>query len=280
MPEPDELPTMPPPPRAAPSGLRWAGSSPAGYRPASPPAERPPSEPEPPGEGADLTVRLASPVPAPQAPAPQGSSVTEQLPALAGGPKAESRSRRRWWYVVAAVAVLAALAAALAIALPRLDRSGAGKVSPPSDLSSMLSSLSSADRLTRQAVNIACAGPASPGLRQPAVSDLDQAEASDRAVLSSLEAGRARLSTWPAATPLLGPIARVARASLAVEGDYQAWVSDLEATGCFSAPRNDLNYERAQLATSSQSSATGQLARLWSPVARRYGLRPNAVLPL
>jgi hypothetical protein len=181
--------------------------------------------------------------------------------------------------VVAAVAVFAALAAALAIALPRLDRSGARKVSPPSDLASMLSSLSSADRLTRQAVNIACAG-ASPGSRQPAVSDLDQAEASDRAVLSSLEAGRARLSTWPAAAPLLGQVARVARASLAVEGDYRAWVSDLEATGCFSAPRNDLNYERARLATSSQSSATGQLARLWAPLARRYGLRPNAVPPL
>ena len=274
MPEPDELPTMPPPPRAAPSGLRWAGSSPPGHRPASRPTERLPLGPEPPAGGADLTVPLS------QVPASQVSSVTEQMPALAEGPQPGPRPRRRWLYVVAAVVVIAALAAvALAVVLPRLDKAGAGKASPSADLSSMLSSLSGADRLTRQAVNVACAG-TSPGSRQPAVSDLDQAEASDRAVLSSLDAGRARLSTWSAATPLLGPIAQVARDSLAVEVYYQAWVSDLEATGCFSAPRNDLHYEQAQMATSSQAAAAGQLARVWAPVARRYRLRPSAVLPL
>lgn len=294
MPEPDELPTLPPPPRAAPTGLRWAGSSsPPGHRPAprqSRPTERLPFAPEPPGERADPTVPLASPVPASQGPASQGpglqgpvsqaSSVTQRLPTLAEGPQPAPRPRRRWSYVVAAVAALAALAAvALAVVLPRLDKAGAGKATPSADLSSMLSSLSGADRLTRLAVDAACAA-TSPGPRQPAVSDLDQAEASDRAVLSSLDAGRARLATWPAATPLLGPIAQVARASLAVEGDYQAWVSDLEATGCFSAPRNDLNYEQAQIAASSQSAAAGQLARVWAPLARRYGLRPSAVIPL
>ena len=311
MPDPDELPTLPPPPRGAPAGLRWAGSAAAGRAPVPPPApgsadpspgpvpvephEGPapapsplgPSQPLvgpvlPPPRGAVAPTAILPTVPVP-AMAASSSSVaepaTEPLPPLTEGLPAPSH---RWRYVVAVLA--AGLAAALVAAglVFVLHKSATGhrrEPSVPVAFSQLLTSLSGADLLARQAVIGACQE-TGPGARKSAASQLERAEARDRAVLSTLGAGKARLASWSVASALLGRVAQVAEDSLAAEGDYASWLADLEATGCYSAPRNDLYYRRALVAVSAQVLATSKLLSAWLPVARRYGLSRSAFASL
>ncbi|HXW81815.1 MAG TPA: hypothetical protein VEJ84_20085, partial [Acidimicrobiales bacterium] len=57
---------------------------------------------------------------------------------------------------------------------------------------------------------------------------------------------------------------RAATASLQAEQGYTAWVDDLQATGCYCAPTNDVHYLGAQAAQAMAASAQGQLAAMWA----------------
>ncbi len=204
---------------------------------------------------------------------------TEPLPTVAEGLPLPGHRRR---YVVAALAagLVAALVAAGLVLVFRQRATGHRREAPvPVAFSQLLSSLSGADLLVRQAVDGACQE-TGPGARKSAANQLERAETRDRTVLSTLDAGKARLASWPVASALLGRVAQVAEDSLAAEGDYASWLADLEATGCYSAPRNNLYYRRALGAVSAQALATSELLSAWLPVARRYGLNRSAFASL
>ena len=204
---------------------------------------------------------------------------TEPLPPLAEGLPAPSH-RRRYVVAVLAAGLVAALVAAGLVLVFHKRATGHRREAPvPVAFSQLLTSLSGADLLARQAVNGACQE-TGPGARKSAASQLERAEARDRAVLSTLNAGKARLASWSVASALLGRVAQVAEDSLAAEGDYASWLADLEATGCYSAPRNNLYYRRALVAVSAQVLATSKLLSAWLPVARRYGLSRSAFASL
>ena len=306
MPDPDELPTLPPPPRGAPPGLRWASLRATGRLPVVPPAPGTPERPsaaEPParsgpdGSPAGLRQPVGGPVPPPPpaVAAPGALSPTVRLPVAvptssvgpgtevlaplaAGRPPA---GRRRQHLVAALVAGLAVALAAggLALALSKGGHPQRREPTDPAAISQLVTSLSGADLLARQAVSDACVE-AGPGPRPRAVSRLEQAEARDRAVLATVDAGKARLTSWPVASGLLGPVAQVAEDSLVAEGDYASWLAGLEATGCYSAPRNNLYFERALVAVTAQVLATRKLLSAWLPVARHYGLSRSAFTSL
>ncbi len=299
MPDPDELPTLPPPPRGAPAGLRWAGSATSrrAHVPSPAPggAEPPPGPVEPPaGPGAARSPLgpsqpLGGPVPPPPlgAVAPTANLPTVPVPAMARSSVAEPATEplppwteglpapsHRWRYVVAVLAAglaAALVAAGLVLVLHKSANGHRRQLPVPVAFSQLLTSLSGADLLARQAVNGACQE-TGPGARKSAASQLERAEARDNAVLSTLDAGKARLASWSVASALLGRVTEVAEDSLAAEGDYASWLADLEATGCYSAPRNNLYYRRALVAVSAQVFATRKLLSAWLPVARRYGL--------
>ena len=59
----------------------------------------------------------------------------------------------------------------------------------------------------------------------------------------------------------MAELGQATAASLKVDEDYAAWLVDLQATGCFSAPTNDLHY----VAATEAAPAAAQLTRA-SPV--------------
>jgi cysteine synthase len=91
----------------------------------------------------------------------------------------------------------------------------------------------------------------------------------DRSVLSLLAANGARLTTVPEGTALVSLLRQVARASAAADASYAAWVKDLEATGCYSAPTNDLYYQRATHESVTAATALKRVDALWATVGGR-----------
>lgn len=248
-PEPDEPPTMPPPPAPRQAGLRWA----------TPPAVRRP--------------RIVPAVPSP------GFPPTRPLPQVETPPPGRHRKLPFMLGLVLAAAVVAAgLVLALGTAPSgQSPRRGVTHLAPPLVFEDLLHSLSGAGALAGRAVAQACqeTGPQS-GARQVLVSDLGRAAAEDRTVLSTLSASRARLVIWSdgAGAKLFGSMETLAGASLIAAGDYKAWLLDLQSTGCYSAPENNLHYERASGASLAEERAAEHLAAVWAPVARRYHLNP------
>jgi hypothetical protein len=94
----------------------------------------------------------------------------------------------------------------------------------------------------------------------------------DRTVLSLLAANGARLTTVADSTALVSLLGQVARASAAADASYALWVKDLEATGCYSAPTNDLYYQKAERESTTAESALKRVDALWD----QAGGRPTA----
>jgi hypothetical protein len=252
----DDLPTMPPPPARRQDGLRWA-SHPGVRRTRAAPV---------------LRAQARS------APLPPTSRLP-QVPSSRPGP----RRRLAGAFGVALAAAVAAASLVLALGpgrkhLPAHLAVPVAKLAPPLAFEQLIGSLSGADRLAARALAGACqvSAPAS-SARQALVTDLARAASSDRAVLSSLSASKRRLASWPASPTLWGWTATAALASLTVVGYDEAWLSDLQATGCYSDPANNLHYELAAGASAALSRAVSQLAEAWSPLARRYHLNPMKV---
>ncbi len=53
-------------------------------------------------------------------------------------------------------------------------------------------------------------------------------------------------------------------AELTVDQDDQGWLQDLQATGCYSAPTNDIHYRAAGLDAPAAAGADTRLADAWA----------------
>jgi hypothetical protein len=59
---------------------------------------------------------------------------------------------------------------------------------------------------------------------------------------------------------------------LSADQGYEAWLEDLQATGCYGAPTNDIHYHAATAASMAASVAKQRVVLIWAGVASRYGL--------
>jgi hypothetical protein len=62
-------------------------------------------------------------------------------------------------------------------------------------------------------------------------------------------------------------------ASVQADAGYRAWLEDLQATGCYSAPTNDVHYRAATAASLVAGQAEEELAAGWAGIASRSHLR-------
>jgi len=296
----DELPTLPPPPVEGPVGLRWANPGPkaaarlATSRPASP-VRRPQAAgntlpprlpPEPPKGGSYTTPTL--PLPSLRGGAPQAVPVSPSgpragtLPRVEGGDgtKGFLRRGRRRWLVAAGATVAAAAAAAAALAtLATSAQRSSGALGPAEAFASLVVALSHADTAAQTAAAGACpvSAPAS-ARRQRVLYALQGSEAAAQGVLAKMAAEKATLLGWPPGRTLYGELASVARLALEKDAQVRAWLVDLQATGCYSAPGNNWFHQQALLAAVGERAASQRLAGTWRPLARRYHLKsPDAI---
>jgi hypothetical protein len=264
----EELPTVPPP--GSPGGgrlaLRWSTTAFA-------------ARPGPPRTGYPGDVAVTDVLPVTAAPA---TDPTAALPAGGvhpGGPpltpatgaeRDEGRRRSRGTRVTLAtgLVILVAAGVVLAVAAP-------WSATPQRAFGRLLATVASARALTGQAAGRAClvSAPASPA-RAALVAELSRAVALDEPVVAVLSApgSRSRFG-FPGAGPLVADLRTVASTAVSVARLDRSWLEDLQATGCYSAPTNDLHYMEAQRASAGAQAAAADLARRWSAVAAGRGLR-------
>jgi hypothetical protein len=128
--------------------------------------------------------------------------------------------------------------------------------------------------LVRTAVDGACrtAAPLS-GARAGLVAQIGRADALRRYVLADVDDQQAALLKMPGGRALSADLLRATGASIRADAAYAAWLGDLQATGCYSAPTNDIHYRAAAQASVAADHAKVQLAAGWASVASRSGLR-------
>jgi hypothetical protein len=143
----------------------------------------------------------------------------------------------------------------------------------------LLSTSDQARALTRRALAGACktSAPGTPA-RQALVLQLTRAASLDRraagleqrSIELSNEAGdQRRQALWL----LLGAqLVTADRASISAIDDYQGWLVDLQAIGCYGGPTNDLHYQAGLVASEQARRAWQRVASSWAYVARYYKL--------
>jgi hypothetical protein len=92
-----------------------------------------------------------------------------------------------------------------------------------------------------------------------------------RSVLDRLSADESMLRALPSASGLVTDLRRATGARLQADTDYGSWLHDLQSTGCYSAPTNDIHYLEAQTATAAGDAAEHDLTGTWSRVAAQLG---------
>lgn len=254
----EELPTMPPASRPGPR-LRWAVREEGG--PVQGPVTRQvprvrlaPQGPRP------TTAPMAQPVSG----APTGpGGPTSRLPAYP--PPGRRRAARKGLVLGAAALLLGGLAAGVVIAV-----TASSGPRPAVQFELMLKKSASAHHLVELAVGGACkvAAPQQPS-RRSALADLRTAVGLRDQVLASLARERQLAPRVPQGPQLFAELGDVSRYSVAADRDYEHWVEDLQAIGCYSAPTNDLNYQAAVQAAGLAIDATHRLEATWDLVARR-----------
>jgi hypothetical protein len=137
---------------------------------------------------------------------------------------------------------------------------------------SLLSSSARAGRWTSGAVAGACQLRA-PGTkdRQALVVQVGGAIRLYQSVLARARANSAA-SSLPGGQALGALLVMADTRALSASQDFQAWLVDLQATGCYGGPTNDLHYQQAVAASRLAREASQRLASAWAPVAGRYGL--------
>ncbi len=211
---------------------------------------------------------------------PEGSGPTEQGDALRRDGAGRKRHRKgKAMLALAAVAVVAALAAVV-YALEN-TRTGSHQSNVPhasvgeATFARLLATSVSAHDLVAAAVAGSC-GNVTPGSarRQTLIGDLNRAIELRVSVLDGTRVDRLSISAIPDGRLLMAELSHATAASLKVDEDYAAWLVDLQATGCFSAPTNDLHYMAATEAAPAATRADQSLAGDWAPLALRVDLRP------
>jgi len=204
----------------------------------------------------------------------------EPAPDETSGAPARARPGRGVWVLALIVLVLVVATVAVVVRVSSL-RAGrtVSTTTPPAGGSpqvvfeGLLASTAGAQRRAATALSTACRV-AAPGVgpRQSGATQLSKAEATDRSVLVSLGARRGSLAALPGGAALADDLGQVAGESAQADADYRAWLLDLEATGCYGAPTNDIHYREASQVSLAASAAERHLADGWAPLARRAGL--------
>jgi hypothetical protein len=129
----------------------------------------------------------------------------------------------------------------------------------------LVATSATAQQLTATAVARSCTD-AAPGaaMRGALLVDLDRAIGLRQSVLRSLEADRAELLGMPDGALLVSDLSAATLAELTVDQDDQGWLQDLQATGCYSAPTNDIHYRAAGLDAPAAAGADTRLAHAWA----------------
>jgi hypothetical protein len=180
---------------------------------------------------------------------------------------------RRWRWLLALAAVLVVAGAAVFVAVGAVGKGSSGAPAAARKFESLLGQLSSSDALASRAASTACLRrPPGSGVRERALSTLRSSELAAQGVLALLSSERAALVEWPPGRVIYGDLASLTRLVLDKGADLEAWLSGLQATGCYSAPANNLFYTRALQAASAERVAARQLLVDWAPSARRYHL--------
>jgi hypothetical protein len=177
--------------------------------------------------------------------------------------------------LLAAVAgVVAWRTGALGGTKPAVQAGSGDRGSPEAHFAGLLAAVALGHSLVEGAVAAACTTtPPASAARAAQLARAERGGASYRSVQQQLAADRPSLDEVPSGRVLAGDLGRTTAAELEAEQAYSAWLEDLQATGCYSAPTNDLNYELASQASLSAALAAVKLAATWAGVAPRYHLQ-------
>jgi hypothetical protein len=176
--------------------------------------------------------------------------------------------------VVVAI-VAATVSATIVLAGREASRLHPSRVSPGRALfEQLLATGSTAQLLTATAVARSCQE-AAPGaaFRAALVGDLSRAIGMRQSVLRSLSADKVELLSIPDGALLVTDLSAATVAELSVEQQDRGWLQDLQATGCYSAPTNDIHYRAAGLDEPAAARADQRLAGAWAEAGRASASR-------
>jgi len=232
----------------------------------------------PPSRQGVPALRWATPVPPgePTAPTPVVKAEGERAAEGEGTSGPRSRGRRLGAFAIAALLILVAAGTA-AYLLNRSASPPAGpqppagapalgaleSMAPPEAARVLVAATNSAQAVVRAAVGQACSSqpPASPP-RQALVVGVGQALSTERAVFSLVRQDAAELSSLPRGPLFVSQLERLSAQASAAAGSYRAWLEDLQVTGCYSAPTNNLDYVVARREEAGLAGLAGQLPYL------------------
>ena len=285
----EDMPTLPPASRGSVVGLRWATfplKRPSGQgRPdqIGPDQIGPshiaaqPYEPGPP------TAVLPMVLSAPQLRGERGATSEEDTAEgpVVGGPEEldvqaqRPRRRGRALLLLVVLTLVAAVAVGALVLGGGPPRGTAGRVlTPQTAFEGFLAESAQAHQLVSAAVSDACQpAPPSTPTRQGLIVQVGRAVELRRSVLAGIASDRQQLLKMDGGPSLIGDLDDASGASLSADQGYEAWLEDLQATGCYGAPTNDIHYRAATEASLAASVAKEGVVRIWAGVASRYGLR-------
>ena len=174
--------------------------------------------------------------------------------------------------VLACLAAVAVGALVLGAASPR--QTAARALTPQAAFEGFLAESAQSHQLVSAAVSNACQ-PASPATatRQELIAQVNRAVELRRSVLEGIASDRQRLLAMSGGPSLVRDLGEATGASLSADQGYEAWLEDLQATGCYGAPTNDIHYRAAGEALLAATIAKQRVVAVWAGVASRYGLR-------
>jgi hypothetical protein len=175
------------------------------------------------------------------------------------------------------LAVLALVAAAAVGALlpggGSHPRTAVRTLTPQATFEGFLAESARAHQLLAVAVSGACQpAPPETTTRQDLIVQVGRAVEMRRSVLNGIASDRQRLLAINGGPSLVNDLDEATSASLAADQGYEAWLEDLQATGCYGAPTNDIHYRSATEASLAASVAKERVVGIWARVASRYGL--------
>jgi hypothetical protein len=146
-------------------------------------------------------------------------------------------------------------------------------LTPQATFEGFLAESAQAHQLLAAAVGAACqAAPPATTTRQDLIGKVSRAIEMRRSVLNGIASDRQRLLAMNGGPSLVSDLDDATGASLAADQGYEAWLEDLQATGCYGAPTNDIHYLAATAASLAASVAKERVVVTWAGVASRYGL--------
>ncbi len=285
----EDMPTLPPASRGSVVGLRWATfplKRPTGQtRPDQiGPNQIGPSHIGPQSyESGPPTAVLPTVLSAPQLRPERGATSEEDTaegPAVDGPDELQGQAPRpsrrgRVLLLLVVLTLVAAVAVGALVLGGGSPRRTAGRVLiPQTAFEGFLAESAEAHQLVSAAVSAACQpAPPSTPTRQGLIVQVGRAVELRRSVLVDVASDRQQLLKMTGGPSLVGDLDDASGASLLADQGYEAWLEDLQATGCYGAPTNDIHYRAAIQASLAASVAKERVVGIWAGVASRYGLR-------